>query len=254
MKTAVTLVALYALVSCSSSGGTETGNPAILSSFDSSSCKSKAPTPGAQALLAQDDTEGLECIEWSREPDGLLRLRLSNVRQGCADGYQGKAELSTAGALDLTLYSSVCAVAACGWCLFDFEAKLRDIPTDEALPLRIGRAVCETEPTTWSEPVSLPLDQSSEGVICRFADRWALRQYAAQRGRCGERNMPCGACDAEAGPGACAENLVCSEVASNDWRCLTSCESDADCIANVTSCDAGVCRASADFDQPGGTP
>src|SRR6185369_11924450 len=116
------LVLLWSVVSCS--GGTETGNPAAtVTDFSSSSCKNHAPSAGQQALTVASDADGLQCVEWATTEAGL-RLKLLNFPEGCADEYFGTANLNATGGLELAVFKDVCAVAACGSCLFDFEYEL----------------------------------------------------------------------------------------------------------------------------------
>jgi hypothetical protein len=225
-------------------GGTETGNPASLTDFSSSTCKNKASSPAPQALTLASDADGLQCVEWTTS-DSALQLRLLNFPEPCGEKYFGSATLTTAGTLELSVYKDICAVAACGSCVFDFEYELTGVPREAALPLRIGHATCESEPITFTDQLTLPLDDQPSGTTCRYMDAGALTWYAGSRGTCGQRNMPCGDCNQDLT--TCEQDLVCTTLAMNDARCLTSCSSDDDCKPGLTSCQDGACRANASF-------
>src|SRR5688572_11794500 len=104
------------VMSCA--GGTETDNPATLKDFSSSGCKNDQPNPGRQELVLEADADGLQCIAWVFTGD-TLEIELINFPERCADRYLGKASLTT-DTLELSVYNNLCAVAACGSCVFDF--------------------------------------------------------------------------------------------------------------------------------------
>ena len=234
------LATLSSALSCA--GGTDTGNPATVRDFTSSGCKNEQADAGRQALSIASDVDGLQCVEWTRVGSGL-QLRLLNFPEGCADKYSGTAALTRSGELELAVYTDTCAVAACGSCVFDFEYELTGVPHDQPLALRIGHAVCESEPTIFTEQLTLPIDERASGIVCRYMDAGALTWYASARGTCGMRNMPCGNCDDDLT--SCESGLACTPLATNDARCLVSCEGDDDCKAGLASCRDGVCRANA---------
>jgi hypothetical protein len=242
------LAALWLLpFGCISGGGTETDNPATtLKDFSGSACKSKVDaTPQALTLETPPELEGLECVEWERSPRGALSVRWINSPQSCADEYHGRAELNDSGALELSVYKDVCAVAACGSCLFDFAYDLSG--TFEAVPLtlRLGNALCAKEPIEWTDQVTLPLDEQESGMLCRPLAEGPLFWYAATRGTCGTTNMPCGDCSDD--HTTCEAGASCVTLAEEDARCLPDCETDDDCLADVASCEAGSCRVKASF-------
>ena len=246
MKHVLLLAFLGSWLGCSSSGGTETDNPASpLSGFASSGCKSKTLAPGQQALVVASDAEGLQCVEWETNASGTLQLRLLNFPEPCGETYQGRATLGSDGMLELSVYKDVCAVAKCGICVFDFDFEL-SVALDTALDLRIGTAACESAPVMFNDELSLPLDQQSSGVLCRPLERGALEWHARSRGSCGERNMPCGDCES-ADMTTCAPDLLCTELSPTDARCLSACESSDDCPGGLTTCRDGVCQASTSF-------
>lgn len=246
MKHAIRLAFVAAVVmSCAGSGGTETGNPALVS-FTSSACKSRPPEPGQQALVLADDAEGLQCVEWVRGQGDALTLRLLNFPEACGEKYDGAVHVAEQGALELSLFKADCTVYRCGTCVFDFELELHGVPPRAPLELRTGSAICASEPTNWDDPLTLPIDAHDSGVSCRLLARSAVEQYGRERGTCGERNMPCGDCgglDAQ----SCAQGLVCTSVAPSDSRCLEACTTDADCQGGLTSCRDGTCQAALEW-------
>jgi len=231
-----------AAVSCAG-GGTETDNPATtLKDFTSSTCKTKAPEPGQQALVLESDAEGLQCVEWSRDVQGTLAIRLRNFPEGCGDDYQGTAALAPDGSLQLAVHKASCEVFRCGWCVFDFAYTLSGVDTTSPLLVHLGSAVCASKPTTFADQVTLPVDERDSGVVCRYLEHNALEQYGSGRSACGERNMPCGACNGT-DTTTCAAGLTCTAIANGDSRCLQDCDSDADCAGGLSACQNAVCQA-----------
>lgn len=229
-------------VSCAG-GGTETDNPATLTAFTSSTCKTKAPEAGQQALVLESNAEGLQCVEWSKDAEGALAIRLLNFPEACGDDYQGTAALATDGSLQLAVHKASCEVFRCGWCVFDFAYSLSNVDTTSPLSVHLGSAVCASKPTTFADEVTLPVDEQDSGVVCRYLERNALEQYGRGRSTCGERNMPCGTCES-LDTTTCAAGLTCTAIANGDSRCLQSCESDADCAGGLSPCRDGVCQPS----------
>jgi hypothetical protein len=224
-------------------GGTETDNPDdVLTDFSSSSCKTKPPGDSQQALVLASDAEGLQCVEWEAQDDGVLRLRLLNFPEPCGKQYYGRVQRSAQGELEVSVYKDSCDVYRCGNCVYDFDFQLAHVATDEALRLRLGSATCASQPATFDEELTLPVDDEPSGIRCRPLLGFPLQQYASARASCGERNMPCGDC-VSADSTACAAGTTCRELESGDSRCLTSCTTDDDCLPGLTSCVDGSCRA-----------
>lgn len=243
MKRVIAWAFLASLVSCSGSG-TETDNPlAPLRDFSSSGCKNEEQAPQPQALVRESDADGLTCVEWQRGAGGDLDLQLYNFSAACGDEYLGKAGFTSDGTLEVSVYRDTCQVAKCGSCLFDFHYQLQSVSADAPLSVRIGAAVCESQPTTFSDELTLPIDAQESGIACRALESAALAWYARGRGACGNVNMPCGA-SCEGADRTCGEGLSCTELAPSDSRCLVDCESDEDCPSGLTRCLDGVCRAS----------
>lgn len=245
LAAAILVGTLVSITSCAGTGGTETDNPAAtLKDFTGSDCKNKEPSPNPQALTLASDTEGLQCVHWQKR-DGLLELSLSNFPEPCGNQYLGAAAVSE-DVLELTVYKDTCAIFKCGWCIYDFSFTVGNVSLEKPLKMRVGSAVCQGKPADSVEELTLPLDEQDSGVTCRYVPPGPLDWYANERGTCGERNMPCGECFGSTDK-TCETGTTCSELAMNDSRCLQNCESDDDCVAGITTCQAGVCQASATF-------
>jgi hypothetical protein len=244
MKQIIAGAFLVAAVSCT--GGTETDNPATLADFSSSACKSREGDPGQQALVLESDAEGLQCVEWTQEASGSLGVRLLNFPEPCGEDYLGTAKTAADGTLELAVHKSSCEVFRCGTCVFDFAYTLSGVDSSQPLSIHLGSATCATEPTTFTDEVTLPVDEQETGVVCRTLNRSAVEQYGRGRGRCGARNMPCGTCDG-ADNTSCDTGLTCVEVASNDTRCLEICTTSDDCTGGLTTCQDGHCMPSASW-------
>jgi hypothetical protein len=242
MKRVIALAFLASVGSCTGSG-TETDNPlAPLQDFSSSGCKNEERAPQPQALVKESDADGLTCVEWQRGAEGALDLKLYNFSEACSDEYLGKADFARDGTLEISVYQDTCQVAKCLRCLFDFHYQLQSVSADAPLSLRIGAAVCESEPTTFSHELTLPVDTLESGIVCRALESGPLASYALGRDACGGANMPCGAsCDGA--DDTCGEGLTCRELAPSDARCLVDCESDEDCPSGLTRCLDGACQA-----------
>jgi hypothetical protein len=235
-------------VSCAGAGGTETDNPdAPLKDFSASACKNKDPAPGAQALTLASSTDGLQCVSWERNATGNLDIKLLNFPEPCGEKYLGNAAVAGDGTLALSVYKDTCDVYKCGLCVFDFDFELRGISDKAALELKVGAGTCASEPVTFSDSLSLPIDQESSGIACRELSRSALEWYARGASRCGQPNMPCGICDSATDTTTCQAGSTCGEVATGDSRCLADCKTDADCDVPATHCQNGGCQANADF-------
>lgn len=232
-----------ALLGVSCSGGSETGKPATLKDFTSSACKSRAADPGQQALVSASDAEGLQCVEWAENADDTLTVRLLNFPEACGDDYLGTAKTAADGTLELAVHKSTCDVLRCGTCVFDFEYELVGVDVKHELSIHLGSAICASEPMTFSDEVTLPLDRRPNGAVCRYLSRSAVEQYGRSRGTCGQRNLPCGTCDGT-DTERCGTGLTCTAVDDNDSRCLERCGSDDDCADGLTTCQDGLCQSS----------
>jgi hypothetical protein len=242
------------LVACA--GGTETDNPrkpGDLVSFEASACKKEAPEESgrsSEALVASSEYDGLTCVEWETEGSGVLTLRILNLNGGCSVPWNGNAEVQEDGSLDLTLENPKCAIAACGWCLYDFRFTVRGAPPPGGLPLRIGTIACPGEAPSWDHALSLPEDAGDSGIVCRYAHPVAYDEQLEREDRCGAKFGTCGGqggfCTIS-GTEPCREGLVCSAADATD-RCLEPCDTDEDCSPRaVSACVDGICRLAASY-------
>lgn len=245
MKYVIACVFSFGALCCAGSG-TETDNPSSpIKSFSSTACKSKPPAASPQALTRESDVNGLTCVEWAQSATGTLDLKLYNWTLACTDGYESEASLSADGSLELRLFTQRCAVAACGSCVYDFHYELSNVPKDAPLSLRVGSAVCRSEPTEIRDELTLPLDSEPNGVVCRRLDAGGLFWYALKSEGCGKRDMPCGDCGG-IDELSCDEGLSCFELAEGDSRCLAPCTDDDECGA-LERCEDGLCLAPASW-------
>jgi len=238
-------------------GGTETGNPdkgGSLVAFDASACKKEQAVESGRSqegLVSASEYDGLRCVEWERASDGLLTLRLLNVNGGCSVPWKGEGRVRDDGSLELLLVNPKCAVASCGWCMYDFAFTLRGAPAPAALPIDVGQVACPGEEPTWDPGLVLPADAGDSGIVCRYANRFAYDQQLAERDGCGSKFGTCGDeagfCGGSGGPTVCRDDLVCAP-ADDVTRCLEPCTTDADCAPQaVSACIDGICRLSAAY-------
>jgi hypothetical protein len=243
------------VVACA--GGTETGNPnhgGSVVAFDASACKKEQPVESGrsqQGIVDASEYDGLRCVEWERTSDSLLTLRLLNVNGGCSVPWQGEGHVRDDGSLELLLVNPKCAVALCGWCLYDFAFTLRDAPAPAGLPIEVGQVACPGDEPTWEPALVLPADAGDSGIVCRYANQFAYDQQLQEQDRCGSQFGTCGDqggfCSASGGPIVCRDDLVCSP-ADGVNRCLEPCTADADCAPHaVSACIDGICRLSATY-------
>jgi len=141
-------------------------------------------------------------------------------------------------------------IAACGWCLYDFRFDVKNVDSLAALPVRVGLVDCQGA-VSFDYALTLPEDAGDSGILCRYANPYALDDQFAVQGRCGERFSSCnkvGSLCARSGVAGCNEGLTCVEVTSGDSRCLEECSEGADCTASeVSECSGGVCNLRASF-------
>jgi hypothetical protein len=243
-----------AVVACA--GGTETDNPhksGDLVAFDASACKTEAAeTSGKsfEAVVATSEYDGLTCLEWETKSGGVVSFRVLNLNGGCSVTWSGDAVVRADGSLELLLTNTKCAVAACGWCLYDFQFDVRNVPPLSGLPVRIGTIGCPGETPTFDHELSLPADAGPSGILCRYTNVSAYDQLLVEHDRCGSQFGSCrdqdGFCKTDGAP-ECREGLVCTPAADSE-RCLTPCTSDYDCSpGEVSACVDGICRLTATY-------
>jgi hypothetical protein len=242
-----------AVVACA--GGTETDNPrkdGDLVAFDASACKTHPAEKSGQsseALVVASEFDGLSCLEWETQSDGVVTFRVLNLNGGCSVPWTGDAVVEADGSLVLLLTNPMCAVAACGWCLYDFQFDVRNVPPVSGLPVRIGTIACPGEAPSFDNELTLPEDAGAAGILCRYTNQYAYDQLLGEQDRCGSQYGTCGQAGGFCGsePTKCRDDLVCV-AADEAERCLRPCSSNDDCSPrDVSACVDGICRLSATY-------
>ena len=215
--------------------------------FESSSCKSRAPAAGAALTATLPDNAahaGLSCASWETGPN-TTTFRLSNVEGACGAGYQGRAFVDDGGkAITLSLTNPSGAVAACGWCLYDFAFEVRGVAAGASLAVTVERSNSAVRGAEGSSRFTLAAAGRTQGVTCRYGNRFAMADHGRKTGTGGTRNMPC---DLVGMPdvAACATGLTCLPVdtAGEHRICLAGCSTASDCgDGQLYTCAAGACR------------
>ena len=246
---------LGTVVACE--GGTETDNPGkgeTLVSFEASACKKDAEVQSGQsqeALVTASEYDGLRCVEWEKQRGGELTIRLLNVNAGCSIPWNGEASVRDDGTVELRLVNTACAVALCGWCIYDFSFTLKGAAPPAGLPIEVGQVACLGGAPEWEPVIVLPDDAPDSGILCRYANQFAYDQLLGEQDRCGSKFGTCGNqggfCAPTGGTTTCRDDLVCVP-ADEASRCLEPCRSDDDCTPRaVSACVDGVCRLSATY-------
>lgn len=237
------------LVACE---GTDTGNPPVIG-FENSDCKDGASDKGISRQSSNLDAslndplyDGLVCFAWKRLEHDQLRVTVTNYRSGCGaeHGWSPKVELREDGGLDLVLQDDECSTAACGSCRYDlaFTFELPETVQRMSLPARIFERGCPGEHSALR--ALLPLGTSSEGSVCGYSTGHWIPSAETDRGE------PCDLVPVspDAHVRACAAGLQCVDLGqksadglSGGTRCLTPCESDAQCD-RLTQCREGFCK------------
>lgn len=240
------LLCLGAVAACT---GTDVGNPPRggLADFETPGCKhgdeAKALPPSVRGLALNDSAyAGLTCFVWQRSGEDL-RIEVTNYAAGCGSdaGWKPSSRLRADGALELVLDNPTCLSAKCGWCLYDLGFEVRDVGVmSQALEVHVLGDTCSDERSDLA--ATLAIDDAASGVVCSYANKWALDWHACELESTGQERMPCGVCR-EPGSTTCAAGLTCTEVEPEHSLCLASCSSDADCAPrDVLRCEDGVCR------------
>ncbi len=230
------------LAACSA---VESDSQKHMGSFSSSLCKkvelrNSLLISSLSRLYAEDQFPGLKCISWKKAENSLY-LDLSNFEQGCGTEWEGSIEADDSKII-LNIDNPKSAVANCGWCTFDwsFEAINLDLESDKELLVKI-----DTYPDGSYDDVKLynarlNTGSADSGVICRWANWYALEEMAESVGTVGTLHMPCSE-DTEA---PCKDDLVCEKADESDSKevCLSPCEEDADCMnEDILYCKDGIC-------------
>lgn len=274
----VAATGLVALALGASCNGTETDNPATgngLIDFHDTGCKSHAEgdeTPSGPSgkgsgrvdagiggttrpLTVASDYDGLQCVAWELGGDAALRLRFINFHEGCGVEWKGRIAGRSEGSLELEVVNDQCGVAACGWCIYDWDFEVAEVDRATSLALNLTAVMdgpgCSYEAGRRLE-AELPIDREPEGVLCRYAHPYAIEQLAEETGICGASRMPCSGsnlCDPSADP--CASGLTCTPVEDGGSRCLEACTSDAECEpSGPLVCRDGLCQLDTEPELP----
>jgi len=229
--------------------GCGSGLDSSLVAFEDSRCKSghgEEDAAQARPRNAYAEYDGLQCFVWERLENDVLAITLTNFHAGCAVTWGGDAVLD-GDTVELRLTNLICAVAGCGWCIYDWSFEVSDVPEVDELPVRVARRGCPDESFEVTDGATLPLGEAAAGALCRYGNKYAVEQHAGEMGQCGQRFMPCtsaneeeGFCWSEESSPPCTGDLVC-EPETN--LCHQQCTSNDDCpLPGTVSCQDGLCR------------
>jgi hypothetical protein len=245
-------VARFALLSLAACTGTDTGNPPVID-FRNSACHDQSYSTNKDVILQslEEGTlvpdprfKGLTCFVSELRADSL-HLLVSNYMAACGSegGWTPRVAERSDGGLDLILEDADCAVAKCGWCLYDLSF---DLPREYATArsLHLYQQGCDGDPMEITTQLALT---ETEAAACAYTSANALMWKG--RGDTGER-MLCGSWPDGYETGTCDLGLTCSELTSDPtWRqgggrCLRNCATDIDCDG-LSVCTSGVCQLKA---------
>lgn len=219
--------------------------------YTTSGCKSKT----GQALTVDGEQattyDGLKCVAWEVGADKTT-FRLYNFEGGCGAQYAGQAHLDASGqAVTLSLTNPSGAVAACGWCIYDYVFQVKGAAAGVDLSVAVERSNDAQPGKLGTDNFVLPAQASPQGVVCQYGHRFALGDHARKTGTAGMRNMPCADEDPALTP-PCRTGLACTAVdPAGDHRvCLAACAADADCgDSQLYRCAGGGCRLAESGDR-----
>jgi hypothetical protein len=210
--------------------------------FQTSECKTRL----GQALLAaaQQVTphEGLRCVTWERMTENV-RFGLTNFEGACGVKYAGEAYLTDGGrTVALSLTNPIGAVAACGWCVYDFAFEVKDVPAGADLMVTVERSD-NARRSGPGLPFLLPAQAATRGVVCDYGNSLVMIQLAEATGKIGQRNWPCTGLGSTY-PSRCQAGLTCQSVEATDFHrlCLADCTDDAGCGDAMFACREGTCQ------------
>jgi hypothetical protein len=243
MRQALRSVGLAFTLSLLGCGG-DGGEQGAATRFESSVCKTKS---GGQGLLAaaQQVTphDGLRCVTWEWR-DGGIRFGLTNFEGSCGVQYAGQAFVSEGGrAVELSLTNPGGAVAACGWCVFDFAFEVKDVAAGSDLAVTVQRSPNPDRSRGIGERFQLPAQSAARGVVCDYGHPFAMLQLAEATGKVGQRHWAC----SSSAPGDtphCQPGTSCQLIDQQGLQrlCLTDCTDDAGCGDAMFACRFGTCR------------
>ncbi len=240
------LLLLFSMLAWGCRDGTST------TSFAGGPCKKEVAAEQAALptfLLSPwngDDLMGLTCIAWAPgDAAGDVGLDLLNFPGACGAEWEGEGGVDGA-AVHLRVYNPGCMLAACGICIYDWSFGLDGVEDASAVDLVVEVDPCPGEQEPEVHSATLPGPLSTEGIVCRWTDIWALEWHSGEAGTCGELHMPCGDDEicGSLDPGQCLGDLQCADRGDGDEVCLAPCVEDGDCLpAGMMSCgDDGLCR------------
>lgn len=239
------------LISCT---GTDSGNPpVVIDDFGNSECKimrdgatapARSPLFSRAALPSNDALSGLYCVRYRRGEGTKLRLEYINFGASChADGgwFAGVEEAEGA---DLAV-SLTCTgpTAGCGSCIYDLRYELDVADLASARTISLMRHECWGGEDVRTD--ALTFADGDEGLSCHYTFVHAERWVAESENTSGRLRRPCrdSSSRREETLPSCDGELVCTEVADGDPRCLAPCAQDTDCeLTGVEACVDGLCR------------
>jgi hypothetical protein len=266
-KVGVVGMVLLVLGASRCNSGTETDNPAgPLRSFQGRDCrggpspKDRGPPPqtgtggngtlgtqsvapaGANTLDGDAATYNyLSCVAWNRTEDGELMVRFRNRRGGCGAHFEGGRARVEGNRISLQAQNRDCLHSACGYCFYDLEWIVEDVPESGDLEVFVSETdqnakACYGEEARPSLKIS---EDEPEGERCEFIHYFQVNPWCVLHGECGMEEGEYH-CLCESGT-QCATDLT----ATDSWlpgRCLAECTSEADCaIPGAFSCLDGLC-------------
>jgi hypothetical protein len=179
-------------------------------------------------------------VAWNRTNDGELMVRFHNRRGGCGAHFEGGRARVEGNRISLEAQNRDCLHSACGYCFYDLEWIVEDVPESGSLEVFVSETdqnarACYNEEGSPSLRIS---EDEPEGERCEFITYFQLNPWCILHGECG---MPEGDnhCSCESGT-QCATDL--GYTSGNPGRCLAECTSDADCVVpDAFSCLDGLC-------------
>jgi hypothetical protein len=260
--TALWVVTIGALGVCSCSATeTNSGSAASspLKSFSDSGCKKEKQNSGsgsgataAQAIVSVDygaETAGLQCFAWETVGSDRLKIDLYNFDSVCGAKWQGRAEIGSTGALQLSLVNPGCNISKCGSCIYDWSFEVEGVDTSRPVPINVAIDTCPGERDIQTTPATLPVDVIPSGILCNYANWSALGWQAEALHQCGTANMPCsGTSMCQSGltstdPSCQGDLVVTDNGDAVQTICVKSCAVDEDCgTLGVYACIDGLCR------------
>ena len=256
---AVTLLALWA-VHCAGAG-TETGNPASLTTFTGTSCTATpyqaredavstagaAPSPLSLRPLGTrppppppENFDGLTCLSYARSDNGDLRLDLWNYSGPCGAKFTDGTSKLRDGRLDLIAVDRECYAGACSTeCFYDLRFVIPDVPADADLDTYLREVDEKSMVCDFGTPVllaTLPLSTQWSGTMCRPLGRVTPPRNCEKHGPCDVAGC------------TCPEGLTCAPLtADTPAVCLVPCSTDANCPNHAMKCENGSCVIGATF-------